>query len=229
MQNENIKSICFSCGSYEIYHDGMCKKCFVEKNPLIFPVKNQNAIFCSKCGEINYRMRAFHFPKDIPRFMNELKKLIKINKATYESVNLQFDVSGLIQHKSVEVTASSEDIVQKHAILFNIVQSLCQVCRRKGSDFYSTIVQLRGFDEDIIEATLKNFEDIISKVEKAKNRVDIFFTDSRKAEKYVGAFILSNTKKDNSVKIATTRSKKLDGMDKSGIKRYKMTVLVKKC
>lgn len=223
-----LKRTCFSCGSSEIYRDGMCKKCFVEKNPILLPIKPQKAVLCSQCGELKYRMHTFHFPKDKINFLSELRKSIKINKSIYnsDSVMLDFNLDNFIENQTIEVIASSGDVVQKQTIIFKIVKFLCQICRRKNSEFYLTIVQLRGFDEEKIKSSLKDYTEFISKIEKEKRGVDLFFTNNKEAEKYTQHFITANTFKDT--QIITKTSKKFDGIDQSGRKKYKKTILLHK-
>jgi len=218
--------ICYSCGASEIYEDGLCKKCFVKRNPLLLQIKPQKIVFCRLCGEIKYRMKTFHLPKDNIKFLSELKKSIKANKNIYESVKLEFNLDNLIQNQVVDVVASSKDIVQKQVIVFIISNSLCQICRKKGSEFYSVLIQLRGFDEETINSTLKNYNQYILKIEKEKKGANLFFIDSKKAEKYIALFIEYHKSKNAPINIKT--SKKNDGIDQSGKKRYKTTVLLQR-
>ncbi len=198
---------CQKCGkeveSYDEMIDGLCKKCYLEKQnvKIKFP-KNIRISICPNCGS----ERIID-----PVVETDLKKLKK-NVEILDEYKAKLTIEGEYKRKKY----SFEKILP---IVYR--QSLCDLCSAIHQKKYSYMFQLRGNRNDKKYQELKKFlESRCDWYNEIKEGYDFYFVDKKEAKKVV------NHLKRNKLDILITHKYAGFIRDKSK-KVYKTTVRIK--
>ncbi len=72
---------CFSCGTkVEKVYNGLCEKCYKEKNPPIKEIKKMNLKICNQCRKIHYNNYSYTIDEIEKMLPNIMKNRVILNE-----------------------------------------------------------------------------------------------------------------------------------------------------
>jgi len=155
---------CLLCGKEtDKTIEGLCLDCYIKKNPPL--IKISPIVVCKYCGKV----KVGKVWKKI-----DIKKLVKV-KPPYKLESIE---DGIV--------LSLEGELFKFDYNVPINYGICPQCARQQSEYYETILQLRG--ENAIKEALKIIgqrQYRISKYEEKEEGLDLYMVSYREAEKLV--------------------------------------------
>jgi len=214
---------CPACGKEtdELF-DKLCEACFTKNETLAQIPEKIKIRVCENCGLIgstrvkkidNNNLRKLVEKK--LKVNGEIKSVdIKMNKIG-KKIDVEINVSGLLKGR----IEKKETLTTK----IEIKKYLCETCGKVRGGYYEAVIQLRSDDFKKIEKTLnaldkkKKNRGMITKIEKNKNGVDIYFTPKK-----ILGYLMKNVPEAKEVKKSYTLATKKDGKD-----LYRNTVLVR--
>ncbi len=216
---------CIRCGKKtEKTIDGFCEKCFVEhvlkiKLPEKIKIKK-----CKRCGKVLIKNKLMNIEDVVEKKLSKMFSKVE----GIESVRI-LKINGKIEGSYTRKLKGIKQSID-FSIDLEIENFVCDLCQRRFGKEFNSVLQIRGKNIENIINKIDNFlkkieekraDAFISKLEKVKNGIDIYFY-SKNISKKIANFL----KKNQKVKIKITR--KLYGI-KNGKKKYKDTILVRIC
>jgi len=227
------EDFCPLCGKTKVpFIRGLCRECFLKKNP---PVEIPDKVAfrqCSGCEKILISGKTI--VPDEQALSKAVEKAIKIRGLEKPAVDIK--VSGQEGLLSADVTVKG--IADSVPLLFRKTISLdrqlfqCDSCMRLRSDCWEAKVQLRSRERKALETGLARMQGLLDagreqdslsaviKAVKVKNGVDVFVGSKRAAYHAVKQLRLD-------FNAEVKQSFKLVGVDKSGKQRKRATYSVR--
>jgi len=190
--------LCTQCGKKEIFKDGLCKECYLNKNPLLISFKPVKILICFFCRKYFSKGKWIGFRKleDVIKDIVQ-KRLIFNDNAKINSFKLKPVIPKYKEGPNVKVNIQTEITVfgtypgkktimkEEYVLPVQVIFILCPRCSKHKSGYFEGVLQLRDVDEEVIayavsEAKKQNKKGIfITKKLKVKNGFDIYLTKRR--------------------------------------------------
>ncbi|MBU4492776.1 MAG: hypothetical protein KKA61_00225, partial [Nanoarchaeota archaeon] len=187
--------ICTECGKKEVFLDGLCKKCYLNKNPLLISFKPVKILVCFFCRKYFSKGKWTRFRKleDVIKDIVQ-KRLVFNDDARINSFKIRPVIPKYREGPNVKVNIETEITVfgtypgkkrpvkEEYALSVKVIFILCPRCSRHKSGYFEGILQLRDVDDEVIdyavdEARKQNQRGIfITKKLKVRNGFDIYLT-----------------------------------------------------
>jgi len=196
-----FRKICAKCGISEAedinFIEGICEKCFLEKNSIISLFKQAKIIVCMKCKP--------QTDFEIVKTKIELLPKIKPN------------------HISINITArkGNSKIVQDFEFPLEVEYRNCPLCARAGSDYFEAILQIRPKNKAVknfVDAEIKILDYKITREDELKEGYDLYFVRKRDAFN-----LIRKLKEEFEGEVKNSRT--LHGKDRNGKLSYRSTFL----
>jgi len=218
---------CIKCGkeSGKLINN-ICRNCY-SKSPLINNFKTINLKYCNFCKKFIYKNKQISDLKPII-----LDHLVVTDHAVIDEID--FDL--LFDKSSIDVTLighfdfdKSKEIEESYVFKINLVQFMCNDCKKKSSQAYSAIIQLRNKKNKYYDNISKYIENSISnnkstnivKIEESSSGLDYYITNTD-----FGMTLAKKIMEKYGAEVKT--SKKLYGMDQQRSKQvFRVTILVR--
>ncbi len=224
--------ICPSCGlerDYSEFIEGVCKSCYY-KDKSKFEIRVKDILICKSCG----RMKVENFWK--PFSEDSLIDYFKDNiKSNYNFELIDLNLTFYRKKFKVLVKYSIDSIVSEDTVSFTPKYQYCVDCYKKISDFFDSLIQIRGFQniKDINKKMIKcldeakknelkkgNFTAFLQKMEDVNGGLDLYL-----GSKTLAQALLREIKDRYNVEIKT--SYKIVGILQGGKNKVRTTFLVR--
>jgi len=233
---------CPKCGKKETKDNklvtSICMECFSKENPLLKEYKENKIVICSKCN--SYMDQNKWYPKFSIDNETNIKKIIKCllpqrlkfsNMSKIEKIEVTPNLSkdsqfkyGIIENKVV-IFGAIQDVESKdeYTLPIRVERSICNLCKRKNSNYFEAIIQIRPRDERLLDFIKNDINEnskvFITKFEEKKHGYDLYIT----AKEYLKN-ILSKVKSEFEIESKISRT--LFGR-KEGKEVYRITLLLR--
>ncbi len=186
---------CADCNKDSVYLEGLCKKCYVKKNPLVISFKPVKILVCFGCKKYFLKGKWTGFSKTEDMVKKVLQDRIIFNeKANISSFKIQTTIPKHSVGQNVKVdfkatltvfgvyTGKSSPIKEEYGLNSRIIYILCPRCSKFKSGYFEGILQLRDVDNDVIDYALEKLKQsekrgiFLSKKKKVKNGIDLYLT-----------------------------------------------------
>ncbi len=187
--------LCTKCGKKEVFLDGLCKECYLNKNPLLISFKPVKILVCFFCHKYFSKGKWIGFRKleDVVKDIVQ-KRLVFNDDARINSFKLRPVIPKYKEGPNVKVNIKTEITVfgtysdkktvlkEEYVLPVKVIFILCPRCSRHKSGYFEGVLQLREVDEEVIdyavdEAKKQNQRGIfITKKLKVRNGFDIYLT-----------------------------------------------------
>ena len=187
--------LCTKCGKKEVFLDGLCKECYLNKNPLLISFKPVKILVCFFCRKYFSKGKWTGFRKleDVVKDIVQ-KRLVFNDDARINSFKLKPVIPKYKEGPNVKINIQTEITVfgtypgkktvvkDEYVLPVKVIFILCPRCSRHKSGYFEGILQLRDVDEEVIdyaveEAKKQNQRGIfITKKLKVRNGFDIYLT-----------------------------------------------------
>ncbi|MDD5086395.1 MAG: NMD3-related protein [Candidatus Nanoarchaeia archaeon] len=186
---------CSNCGKNKVFLEGLCKKCYNEKNPLVVSFKPVKILVCFGCKKYFLKGKWTRFSKTEDMVKKVLQDRIIFNeKADISSFKIQTIIPKHSIGHNVKVDfravltvfgvykGVSKPIKEEYELKSRIIYILCPKCSKFKSGYFEGILQLRNVDEDVINYALEKLKQsekrgiFLSKKKKVKNGFDLYLT-----------------------------------------------------
>ena len=187
--------LCTKCGKKEIFLDGLCKKCYLNKNPLLISFKPVKILVCFFCRKYfsNGKWTGFRKLEDVVKDIVQ-KRLVFNDDAKISSFKLRPVIPKYKDGPNVKVDIQTEITVfgtypgkktvvkEEYVLPVKVIFILCPKCSRHKSGYFEGILQLRNVSDEVVEyavaeAKKQNQRGIfITKQLKVRNGFDIYLT-----------------------------------------------------
>ncbi len=186
---------CCNCGKNNVFLEGLCKKCYNEKNPLVVSFKPVKILVCFGCKKYFLKGKWTGFRKIEEMAKKVLQDRIIFNeKADISSFKIQTIIPkhSIGQNVKVDFKAiltvfgvykgKSNSIKEEYEMKSRIIYILCPRCSKFKSGYFEGILQLRDVDQDVIDYALEKLKQsekrgiFLSKKKKVKNGLDLYLT-----------------------------------------------------
>ncbi len=175
--------------------DGLCKECYLNKNPLLISFKPVKILVCFFCHKYFSKGKWIGFRKleDVVKDIVQ-KRLVFNDDARINSFKLRPVIPKYKEGPNVKVNIKTEITVfgtysdkktvlkEEYVLPVKVIFILCPRCSRHKSGYFEGVLQLREVDEEVIdyavdEAKKQNQRGIfITKKLKVRNGFDIYLT-----------------------------------------------------
>ncbi|TFH01119.1 MAG: hypothetical protein E4H14_18915, partial [Candidatus Thorarchaeota archaeon] len=238
---------CYLCGK-EAVVDGLCNKCYDEQHPLIEVSTPIPLIACKKCGSVKVpggwnkiyigNMTAEELTEAQMDIIleQEIKLFYKELTLSIEEVNKLDRVTHLI----VTATGTSHESIPPHdeeyPVEIRFRYGTCDTCGMMSGGYYEAILQMRADGREISDAKKRELTERVTEMTVARYKSDdkafISLVDDNKfgIDYYIGSENLAKDLADDfeGRYIAERKENfKLVGEDKTGKKKYRVTILVR--
>ncbi|KXA95151.1 hypothetical protein AKJ65_02500 [candidate division MSBL1 archaeon SCGC-AAA259E19] len=189
---------CYKCGALEEEKgpllEGLCKDCFLEKNPLLKVPEEVEMEICDRCGAF-YLENAWHDLEGRPteEYLEAAKEMVTsvaevfeggpagsryVNFEDSEGVDIGFKAerpSPETINISVEVRgrffdSQEEPLSDRAEVKVKLKRTTCGVCERLASGYYEAILQVRGREEISEEKISEIFRSLEEEVGAGQSR-----------------------------------------------------------
>ncbi len=192
---------CPKCGAQEtkdnLLIDNLCQKCFSQENPLLLKFKDPKIIICISCNNYMYKNKWHlnlekepikNIKKVISKLLREKLQFNPQSKITKIEINPVIPKNFQIRQKSIQLNIelkiegiiSNKKLKESYEIPLKINFSICNICKKRTSDYYEAILQIRPKSKevlDFIKDNIKFKKDVfITKQEDLKYGYDIYLT-----------------------------------------------------
>ncbi len=120
------------------------------------------------------------------RFVPETKATLQqLLQSIYKPYKVYFVHSGNGITRIRVVDESKEGLGVEHNVHMKFKRVLCEMCARKRSGYYESVVQLRGTPEKVLnlanslERYLEKYDAFFTKVEEKEHGIDIYASDKK--------------------------------------------------
>ncbi len=181
---------CVKCGkTAEV--EGFCKECYLDRNPLLKPLKEIRILACSNCRKLLSKGSWGSFTDFNTGLKSIIRSKLKHNiPARFVELKLHLkDVKfkpGIKTKGSVSITVNTkikETIVeQTYEIPLIIEFTACRPCSKLGTQYFEGVLQIRNPDDKVmefVENELAKRTDLnIAKTVKLKNGIDFYLSSN---------------------------------------------------
>ena len=187
--------LCYKCGKKGIFLDGLCKDCYLNKNPLLTSFKPVKILVCFCCHKYFYKGKWSGFNKPEEVIKNILQTRIVFNNNANissfkitpripkheESPNLKLDTESLLTVFGV-YPENKKPVKEEYVLQAKLIFILCPRCSRHKSGYFEGILQLRDVDNEVMDYAVNQAEKqkqrgiFITKKLKVRNGFDIYLT-----------------------------------------------------
>ncbi|MHA1493033.1 MAG: 60S ribosomal export protein NMD3 [Candidatus Thorarchaeota archaeon] len=238
---------CYLCGK-EAVIDGLCNTCYDEQHPLMEVSTPIPLIACKKCGSVKVpsgwkkisvgKMNAEQLTQAQMDIIleQEIKLLYHGIVLTIEEVNKLDRVT----HLMVTATGKSHESIPPHdenyPVEIRFRYSTCDTCGMMSGGYYEAILQMRADGREISDAEKKELTKRVTETTVSRYKSDdkafVNMIDDTKhgIDYYIGSEHLAKDIADDfeSRYIAERKENyKLIGEDKTGKKKYRVTILLR--
>lgn len=185
--------ICPNCGKPSELYDGLCKYCYINRNPLIREFERLDISICRKCSKVMVDNKSTKTtPKDALGKL--LMRTIKPNRNFLMSeVCLDSPLDTHVSDQELDVTlkgkVNSQDITHKIKVPVKVISHICNKCQMPHLDYFEGIIQIRNVAEDekdeiaeLAQEESKREEKrhvYVTKIEVMKGGIDLFLTSQK--------------------------------------------------
>ncbi len=185
---------CIICGKeaeYGIY----CKKCLLDKEPLIIRIKPLKLKICSSCGRIQFKNK--WQDKSLEDILQKYLKEAIIFNDEYKIRDIEIIDYGIKDIKNkpglkedikvvlkIHAEYRSKPLEEYFELNIPFETTLCNKCRRNDTQYYEAILQFRIKDKEKMNEILNELSNRMKKRKvfsnkqiRQKNGVDIYITD----------------------------------------------------
>jgi len=238
---------CYLCGK-EAVVDGLCNSCYDEQHPLMEVSTPIPLLACKKCGSVKVpggwkkiyigNMNADELAEtqiDIV-LEQELKLLYKDITLTLEEVNKLDRVT----HLMVTATGKSHESIPVHdeeyPVEIRFRYGTCDTCGMMSGGYYEAILQMRADGREISDDEKKDLTKRVTETTIARYKTDdkafVTLIDDNKfgIDYYIGSERLAKDLADDFEGRYIAERKEnysLVGEDKTGKKKYRVTILIR--
>lgn len=187
--------LCSKCGKKEIFLEGFCKECYLNKNPLLISFKPVKILVCFCCHKYfskgkwsgfnkledvikNIVQKRIIFNSDVTISSFKIKPMIpKYKEGPNVKVNIETEITVFGTYPGKKAVVKDEYILPVKAIFI-----LCPRCSRHKSGYFEGILQLRDVDKEVIDYAVNEAKKqkqrgvFITKKLRVKNGFDIYLT-----------------------------------------------------
>ena len=186
---------CTKCGKKEVFLDGLCKECYLNKNPLLISFKPVKILICFCCRKYFLKGKWSRFAKIDDVIKNILQKRIVFNDdATISSFKIKPIIPKYKERPNLKLDVESQltvfgiypgkkrPVKEEYVLQARLIFILCPRCSRHKGGYFEGILQLRDVDDEVVdyavdEARKQNQKGIfITKKLKVRNGFDIYLT-----------------------------------------------------
>ncbi|MBU4300898.1 60S ribosomal export protein NMD3 [archaeon] len=187
-KQKQLTRFCPSCGTItdELF-EGFCRKCFLENVELIQAAKRIQFCICYDCGRarLNKFWQSFGSKNELVRNM-VTRHSRALRGAELDIRYDDFTIKGKTEVPvtlTAEYESNSKKITKSKEMLLVILPEICPDCSRLRGGYYEGIMQLRGKNQEKMQAHIeKAFSKFdksesnafISKIERLSEGIDIY-------------------------------------------------------
>ncbi len=188
-------ALCKNCPKKKEFADQLCKECYLAENPLLISFKPINVLTCVGCNKYYLKGKWSKFSRldEIIRKTIEKKitpnskakitsliikpKIPKHEKAPKTKLNTTANVAVIGRFEGKSTTFKEE-----YTVPVKVIFALCPGCSKHKSGYFEGVLQIRDADQEVIDFAKKHSRGqkergiFLSKIEKAKNGVDLYLT-----------------------------------------------------
>lgn len=235
------------CGEKAVV-DGLCNNCYDEQHPLMKVSTPIPLLACKKCGSVKIPggWKKISIGKMNSEELAEAQMDIVLEqemKLLYEGLSLTLEeVKKLdrVTHLMATVTGKSHESIPPHdeqyPIEIRFRYGTCDTCGMKSGGYYEAILQMRADGREISDEEKTEFTKSVTETTVARYKTDdkafVNLIDDTKhgIDYYIGSEYLARDIADKfeSRYIAERKENyKLIGEDKTGKKKYRVTILIR--
>jgi len=187
--------LCNNCGKKRVFLDGLCKDCYLNKNPLLISFKPVKILVCFCCHKYFYKGKwtGFNRLEDVIKNILQARLIFNENAKISsfkiipripkhrESPKLKLDVESLLTVFGAYPNQKNP-VKEEYALQARLIFVLCPKCSRHKSGYFEGILQLRNADNEVVEYAISEAEKqkqrgiFIAKKIKVRNGFDIYLT-----------------------------------------------------
>jgi nonsense-mediated mRNA decay protein 3 len=238
---------CYLCGKKSVV-DGLCSECYNQQHPLIEVPTPITLQVCKKCGSVKVpggwlKISTGELNKDEVT-EREIEVILQQEiKILGEDVTLALEEEkklDRVSHLVVIATGKSHkdlpDYDEYHPVEIRFSYGTCDTCGMMSGGYYEAILQIRADDREISDTEKREFTQIVTDMTVAKYKSDdkafVTLIDDNKygIDYYIGSEHLAKSLSDEfqSRYIAERKENyKLVGEDKTGKRKYRITILIR--
>ncbi len=209
--------ICPVCGRSEKeveFIGNFCKKCYLKRFEVVkFPRKLVLRV-CPICGKINNKEEGS--VRNVKKWL--LKKMRTEEEVEWSVLELRKAKKKWFAKLSIILRVKGVRVEVIKNLVINIVKEKCDECRIKSSEYFDSIIQIRGRNKikRRLEEEIEKCGGMIKQEHEVKKGVDVIAVNSKAVIKAI-----------NELKIRAKISKKLIGQNREGKRKYRTTFLIK--
>lgn len=253
---------CYKCGALEEDKgpliEGLCRDCFREENPLIRAPDKLKLEICRGCGAYFLGNKAYDVEKDpATEYLEAAKEEVSSQIEVLQKGPTGSQYSRLDEAKDVDVgfeakyTSPEKILVEVGVqiksfgsespltggakVVVELVETTCEICRKKKTGYYEAILQVRGEQEipenklkeiyrDLQEEFMKMYErdreEFVSRVKRKHGGINLYLSSSKLVEDL--ARFLSKE-----YGAQTNQSAELIGQTDDGKEKYRVTIVAR--
>ncbi|NIO44314.1 MAG: hypothetical protein GTN36_02060 [Candidatus Aenigmarchaeota archaeon] len=171
---------CFLCGKKtEKLIKGYCEECYNKKFQLIEVPKEIFVTTCSKCNKIKEGNKWKDM--EIDEFLRNKIKIFGKN------VKIRFEINDIVKIYAKGFLEESKKLKEEfHEVKLKIKKEVCSGCSRKFTDYYETLIQIRG---SLTNDDIDSIDDIVLikkgfyRIKEVKGGYDFFISSKSLGEK----------------------------------------------
>ncbi|MBN2228047.1 MAG: hypothetical protein JW779_00515 [Candidatus Thorarchaeota archaeon] len=238
---------CYICGKKSVI-DGLCATCYDEGHPLIEISTPLTLLACKKCGAIKVPggwrkvSSRYESPEELADYQidivlqNEIKYLVDDVSISLEEIRKLDRVTHLVIQaigKSHEKLPLHEE---KYPVEIRFSYGTCDTCGMLSGGYYEVTLQIRADGRELNDTERRDIEKLVTNMTVAKyTSDDKAFVTSMTEDKYgldilIGSENLGKTIADElEARYLAERKEnyKLIGEDKTGKRKYRITILIR--
>ncbi|MBI2106176.1 hypothetical protein HYT56_05080 [Candidatus Woesearchaeota archaeon] len=168
-----MSKFCPKCGKLETKNNklikGLCSNCLSENLQILKEYKPLKIIICQKCNSYleknKWNKRLSDDETNIKEIIKKLlpKKLKPIEGAKIKNVSIS-SIEKSLGKNSLEAEVIIYGFIHRKKIkenhLLQIIKevTICNLCRKKGSNYFEAIIQIRPKNKDLLRFVKKDME-----------------------------------------------------------------------
>lgn len=251
-----MKRFCYKCGALETERgplvQGLCQQCFARENRLLRAPAELEVVICKRCGAylLGKRWREAIDGDALTNAIQETTlsnlRVVHLNESgthllkPQEVRELELSIVPKLRNEVIEVKAQgkvhefqTEPQLEEARIKLNLKSKTCDICSLKSAGHHEAILQVRGellrdkrfeikkFLEQIAtEASRRDRSAFIAKIEDTRGGIDLHVNPVSLAK-----LMASSLRENFGAKLK--ESAKLIGMEKSGRKKFRISILAR--
>lgn len=193
---------CIKCGTEKNLVNELCLDCFKEETSLLKDLKEIKVVICDSCNKyMNRNSWREGFSKDprknIKKIVSEFieNKTIISSDAEIKEMDINVDVNesakftnGSLLNVEAKLdvigTIGNVELEEGYTIPLKIRFSTCNICKKKGANYYEAKIQIRPKNERVlkfIKSYCKTKNLFISKIVEEKYGYDVYLSAQKEA------------------------------------------------